>query len=158
MGAFGKVKVGYFTKLAADIDVAVKIGRSGEFLAVTEEKILHRLAGHICFPFTFEVYQNFLVMELIRKKTGNEYILQTISSELDKTSLSRLDWTDVCCLIADATAYMLTHLNTLFYTFSDQIYPSPLKSQKAPERLKDCIFGQISNSSLISLSLSPFWG
>ena len=45
----------------------------------------------------------------------------------------------------------LTHQNTLSYTFSNQIHPAPLlKAKKAPTKLKkNCIFGQISNSSLI---------
>ena len=37
----------------------------------------------------------------------------------------------------------LTHQNTLSYTFSDQIHPPP------PSKVKNCIFGQLSNSSLI---------
>ena len=45
--------------------------------------------------------------------------------------------------------FSLTHQNTLSYTFSDQIHPPPLKAKKTPKKLKNCIFGQISNSSLI---------
>ena len=41
----------------------------------------------------------------------------------------------------------LTHQNTLFFTFPDQI--NPLKSRKAPKTLRKLFFGQISNSSLI---------
>ena len=42
----------------------------------------------------------------------------------------------------------LEHKNTLFYTFSDQI-PYPQSSKSTKEESKTCIFGQISNSSLI---------
>ena len=49
----------------------------------------------------------------------------------------------------------LTHQKSLFYTFSDKTHPPPPhKSQKAPKKLKKtCIFGQISNSSLIMYPL-----
>ena len=49
----------------------------------------------------------------------------------------------------------LTHKNTLFYTFFYQIH-SP-QSSKSTKKLKNCIFGQISNRSLI-FTLSLFWG
>ena len=42
----------------------------------------------------------------------------------------------------------LTNQNTLSYTFSDQIHP-PHKAKKTPKKFKNCIFGQLSNSSLI---------
>ena len=48
----------------------------------------------------------------------------------------------------------LAHQNTQFYTFSDQIHP--LKSQKAPKKLKNSTFGQITNKFLPSPS--PYFG
>ena len=47
----------------------------------------------------------------------------------------------------------LTYQNILSYTFSDQIHPPPPKL-KDTKKVKNCIFGQISNSSLIFYPLS----
>ena len=51
----------------------------------------------------------------------------------------------------------MTHKNTIFYTFPTKF--TPLKAQKAPRKLKNCIFGLTSNSSSFFYPLPlPFWG
>ena len=68
-----------------------------------------------------------------------------------KTGLNVGKWSFSQGLSGEFSRLSLTHQNTLLDTFSYQIHPPlTLKTKKkTPKKLKNCIFGQISNSSLI---------
>ena len=74
-----------------------------------------------------------------------------------KLELKVEKWSFPQGLSRDFSRFSLTHQNTVFYTFSDQIHP--LQSQKAPKSLKKPVFFWTNFKQFHHLlPLSLFWG
>ena len=109
-GAFGKVKLAFFTKL--DIPVAVKVDRIGQFIAMSEARIMARLAGHKCFPDVFGVLDNMLVMEFISYGDGPQANSLSMKDALNSRLFSESQWLQLCWSLGDALRFM-HHCNLL---------------------------------------------